>query len=86
MTEEYSEEQMQKFRKLHQTLVDAEKDVEKYKTEPAFQPEVFRKRFAMLVFGEYIPNYEREVPQDVRDEFGFDVKGLATKVKDLMGW
>lgn len=80
----YTAEQTARFNELYQKLVNIDKQVEEYKTNPNLQHTVFRRRFAFLALGEHLPNYEREVPQDVRDAFDFDVKGLVKKVRSLL--
>lgn len=81
--DKYTPKEIARFNELYQKLLNADKQVEEYKTNPSLQPLVLRKRFVLITLGEHLPNYEREVPQDVRNAFGFDVKGLVKKVNNL---
>lgn len=76
--DDYTPEQMLRFQELYNNLINAEKDIETWKNSPL----VYQKRFLMIVFGRHIPDYEREVPEDVRKKLNFDIKGLAAKIKE----
>ncbi|MAH07136.1 hypothetical protein CMI38_02705 [Candidatus Pacearchaeota archaeon] len=85
----YTTVQMQRFQELHQQLLDAEsylEDVEKpsYLTDDSLNGARYRS-LARILFGVYVPTYEKEVPEDVREEFNFDVESLVERVKSKIG-
>ena len=80
----YTLEQFARFNELYQKLVEIDKTIDKYMTNGALQHPSLKKRIALLALGEYLPNYEREVPEEVREAFGFDKEGLVKKVNDLL--
>lgn len=75
MTDKLTPEQLQnKFEEIGKN-VDAGRYVD--------APKVYKKRVALLVLGEYLPQYDA-LSDDEKQNFGFDVNGLVKKVKDLV--
>ena len=73
-------EQAETYAQLYQKLVDIDSNVESLRT----QHQVFRKRAVMKAFAVDIPAYEKQVPEDVREQLGFDLTGLVQKLTSLM--
>lgn len=85
LRDKYGTEQVEKFNTLYQKLVQVDKEVDEYLSgEKALSHPVLKRRIALIALGEHLPNYKEEVPEDVRDAFGFDEKGLVNKVNKLL--
>jgi hypothetical protein len=66
---------------LRSKFAEIDKSIDDGKYENAHP--VFKKRVALMVLGEYLPQYDA-LPEEEKQNFGFDVKGLTKKVTELM--
>ena len=77
--EKYNSEQLRKkFQEIDKSIKSRA-----YENEGFMAHNVFRKRLGLIVFGEYLPQYDALSDED-KQNFGFDVDGLVKKVKDLL--
>ena len=76
------EQQRERYDELFNSLADAERKIEEERFKSL--PHVYKKAYIMKILGEIIPTYEKEVPEDVREQFGYDIKGLVEKVSEIL--